>query len=117
MEDELIKQQKRICDKYGAEYCPAPLDLNLGIALRSFDGSTVPINGLRHLPENGTAGWYIWAGEYSSANDFFKPLHIQHLLEDKPYLLKYLGLAPGWRFLVDNDGYEDIWFDAELLKI
>jgi hypothetical protein len=30
--------------------------------------------------------------------------------------MKYLGLAPGWRFLV-APGYKDVWFDAKLLNI
>jgi hypothetical protein len=29
-------------------------------------------------------------------------------------LTKYLGLAPGWRFLI-APGYEDVWFDEILL--
>lgn len=50
-------------------------------------------------------------------NDFFKPLHIRHLIEDRPVVLKYLGLPPGWRFQIDDKGYEDIWFDESILKI
>jgi len=30
--------------------------------------------------------------------------------------MKYLGLAPGWRFLVAPN-YEDVWEDYDLLKI
>jgi hypothetical protein len=29
---------------------------------------------------------------------------------------RYLGLAPGWRFLIGEDGYEDVWFDPDLLQ-
>ena len=28
---------------------------------------------------------------------------------------KYLGLAPGWRFLIAGD-YEDVWFDERLTR-
>ena len=55
----------------------------------------LPVNGLRHWPEGDTSGWYIWAGEYSEDPDFFKPLHIEHLMEWCPWVEKYLGLAPG----------------------
>lgn len=75
----------------------------------------MPINGLRHFPEGNTTGWYIWTGEYSAAPDFFKPMHLFHLQEYYPELLKYLGLPPGNRFLIDDKGYEDVWFDEGLL--
>lgn len=77
----------------------------------------VPINGLRHPPEGDTTGWYIWAGEeLSTATDFFVPLHVVHLDEWCPGAIPYLGLPPGWRFLI-ADGYEDVWFDPSLLDI
>lgn len=64
-----------------------------------------------------TTGWYIWAGEeFSTDPDFFVPLHVKHLNEWCPVVLKYLSLAPGWRFLVTND-YEDVWQDKSLLDI
>jgi len=48
--------------------------------------------------------------------DFFVPLHVEHLDEWCPGAVKYLGLAPGWRFLF-AEGYEDVWEDTELLDI
>ena len=30
--------------------------------------------------------------------------------------LPYLGLAPGWRFLI-APGYEDVWYDEKLLLV
>jgi hypothetical protein len=49
-----------------------------------------------------TSGWYIWAGEGGPSDDpdFFVPLHVEHLAEWCPHITKYLGLPPGWRFLV-----------------
>lgn len=74
-----------------------------------------PLNALRHPPEEGTSGWYIWAGEeLSQASDFFAPLHISHLKEWCPQLLPYLGLPAGWRVLL-APGHEDVWFDENLL--
>ena len=108
--------QGETCQKFGAEYYPSPNFLKVGIALNVRDGIW-PINGLRHLPTGDTTGWYIWAGEeLSESSDFFKPLHVEHLDEWYPQVKKYLGLAPGWRFLITGD-YEDVWFDENLLKI
>ncbi len=75
----------------------------------------LPINGLRHLPAGDTTGWYIWAGDDMAAEyDFFQPLHVQHFQASCPEVTKYLGLAPGWRFLIAGD-FEDVWYDPELL--
>jgi hypothetical protein len=90
--------------------------LKVGISKNVRDGIW-PINGLRHPLEGDTTGWYIWAGEqFSTDPDFFVPLHVEHLKEWCPLVLKYLGLAPGWRFLVAN-GYEDVWQDITLLDV
>ena len=108
-------EQIATCEKYGAKFTPTPLDSNLGFALQT--ENKVPINGLRHPPAGGTNGWYIWGGKELSADpDFFSPLHTQHLLNRKPEIVKYLGLPPGYRFLVAGD-YVDVWFDEALLDV
>jgi len=110
------KSQKEICSKYGAPFVEAPAHLRVGISLNVKDG-IYPINGLRHPIEGSTTGWYIWAGEkFSEAEDFFVPLCVEHLNEWCPEIIKYLGLAPGWRFLI-APGYEDVWEDVSLLNV
>ncbi len=78
----------------------------------------LPINGLGHAPVGDTTGWYLWAGEeLSSDPDFFVPLHLKHLDDWRPGLARYLGLAPGWRFLIDPAAeHEDVWEDPSLLE-
>jgi len=62
-------------------------------------------------------GWYLWrGGEWSDADDFFASLHVEHVGEYLPRIEKYLELPPGHRFLIDDNGYEDVWFDASLLQ-
>jgi hypothetical protein len=73
-----------------------------------------PIHGLRHTPEGNTNGWYVWAGEYSWATDFFSHLQTAHLLENAPEVLKSFGLRRGCRFLLAKD-YANVWFSAALL--
>jgi hypothetical protein len=76
----------------------------------------LPINGLRHRAEGGTSGWYFWLGEESSSDpDFFSPLHAGHLKQQCPEIIKFLGLPPGYRFLIVED-YLDVWFDESLVK-
>jgi hypothetical protein len=108
--------QKGICGKFGANFLECDESLNIGIS-RDFDPRRIPINGLRHPPEGDATGWYVWSSEtFSHASDFFVPLRALHLHERCPEIIKYLGLAPGWRFLI-APGYEDVWFDANLLTV
>jgi hypothetical protein len=108
--------QKEICLNFGADYLRCDDQVKVGIS-RNFDPRQFPINGLRHPPEGDTTGWYIWSGEkFSEEPDFFVPLHANHLSDRCPEIVKYLGLGPGWRFLVAPD-QEDIWFDPNLLKV
>lgn len=107
MNNTIIQQQKKVCDKYGSTYVESPDSLKVGIALNVKSG-LIPINGLRYQPESDTTGWYIWAGEeYSEDLDLWVSLHVE---------LPFLALAPGWRFLIAGE-YEDVWYDESLLEI
>jgi hypothetical protein len=109
--------QQKTCAVHGTTWYPAPAHLKVGVA-RNVRSSIVPVNGLRHPPEKETTGWYIWAGEGdpSPDPDFFVPLHVEHLMDWRPEILKFLGLPPGWRFLTDGV-HEDVWEDPALLDI
>jgi hypothetical protein len=73
-----------------------------------------PLHGLRHPPEGGTTGWYLWTGEWQEDDDFFLPWHVAHALERCPDLRRLLELVPGSRFIYAPD-YLDIWYDESLL--
>ena len=116
IEQYFLEKQKVVCDKYQTDFLASPFDKLIGVALESFDTFKMPINGLRHpIETEQSANWFIWAGDYSDRDDFFKPVHIHHLLQICPKAIMFLGLSPGWRFLFDNE-YEDVWFDPDLLK-
>ncbi|MEI5681373.1 MULTISPECIES: immunity protein Imm33 domain-containing protein [unclassified Mesorhizobium] len=107
--------QRVLCVRFEAQFYGCDLRLKLGVS-RAVRERLRPLNGLRMPPENGTSGWYIWAGEaFSDADDFFVPLHGEHLDEWAPAVLPYLALPPGWRFLIDGS-YEDVWHDEQLLR-
>ena len=108
------KLQRLLCQEHSAEFLAVPRDSKLGFA-SSTDGRS-PANGLRHPAIGDTNGWYIWFGqEFSTEPDFFVPLHTAHVYEAHPELIRLLGLAPGYRFLLAGT-YLDVWFDPMLLK-
>jgi hypothetical protein len=39
----------------------------------------------------------------------------EHVVSESAQFVAYLGLAPGWRFMIGEGGYEDVWFDESLL--
>lgn len=110
--------QQDICQEYGSKWIVADLDSIVGVA-DNVDGNVLPINGLRHPPTSGTTGWYIWAGEVlSESDDFFKPVHLRHVVSIVPEIEKYLGLEAGWRFLIDpSKNFVDVWYDKSLLNL
>ena len=115
-DEEIFRAQQEVCHRFRVDHFPAASTETLGIALNVRNG-LVPLNGLRHPPDRGTCGWFVWAGEtFSEAEDFFEPLHVAHVPEWAPAILPYLGLPPGWRFLI-APGYEDVWFDDALLDV
>lgn len=106
-----IDRQKEICKKYDSKWNPINKKLKVWIG-SNLDSD--PIHGLRLSQEKGTTGWYIWTGEYSESDKFFKPNRAEHLLQIRPDLIRYLGLDVGYRFLIDKTGYEDVWYDEEI---
>lgn len=109
-------QQEEVCKRFNAGFREANPDEIVGVA-DNIKSSQVPLNGLRHSTSEGTTGWFIWSGgEPSKDPRFFKPMHLKHLIELRPEVLPYLGLAPGWRFLIDpTKNHEDVWFDQSLI--
>jgi hypothetical protein len=104
-----------LCKRLGVAAERPTAGSKLGIALSTLGQQ--PVNGLRHRATETTCGWYIWCGqELSPAYDFFMPLHAEHVQEHLPEVLPYLALPPGYRFQIDGDGWEDVWYDETLLQ-
>lgn len=102
-------------ERFGCEArSPLPLE-KLGISRNTRDGIW-PLNGLRHPVAGATCGWYVWAGDQLPEDeDFFRPVHVEHVAEWSPAAVKYLARPPGWRFLI-APGYEDVWYDSTLVE-
>jgi len=112
MDDEYDDYESN--EKRGAEFLAAPPTTKVGIAIATL--GLVPINAMRLKPTGDTNGWYFYCGkQFSSAPDFFQPLHTRHLITRLHQVLDFLGLPPGYRFLLAGD-YIDVWTDNSLLS-
>lgn len=100
------ESHQQVCARYGLT--PHPPEEVVAIALNTLHKS--PIYGSRvQLPEGGTVSWFIHCGEHSPASGFYQTLHTSHLVDELPQVLKYLFLPAGSRFIIDREGYEDVW--------
>lgn len=101
-------QQNEICSKYSI--LPQLPDDHVAVALGRLGLN--PIYGTRiKLPENGTISWFFYCGEHSEVDDFYQAIHTQHLQQELPEVIKYLYLPEGSKFIIDREGYEDVWFE------
>jgi hypothetical protein len=105
-----------VCERFGVDPDPSLDGERVGISPNVLT-DLLPLNALRHQRENGTCGWYIWAGEELPDDPgFFVALHVEHLAEWCPSIVPYLALPPGYRVLLAPD-FEDVWFDGALLNV
>jgi hypothetical protein len=112
----IFDEQRKICIRNGSPFSPVDFSLTVGVSKDLMSGA-MPINGLRHPPDIGTTGWFLWSGtELNSNQNYFVPTHLYHLLASGKLFLPYLALAPGWRFLTDGIS-EDVWYDQKLLNV
>jgi hypothetical protein len=111
---EAVRLQTLLCRRYGKPFVASEPESIVGFALKTL--GKAPINGLRYPALGNSNGWHIWLGEFSSASDFFSPVHTSHLFEQLPEVVEFLGLSPGHRFLLAPN-YVDVWYDENLLNL
>lgn len=117
MHDSILFIQMQLTARFAAVPTPPLQGVKVGVSKNVRSPDVNPLNGLRHSAAAGTSGWFIWRGEdLGTADDFFDPLHVEHLTTWCPEAVPYLALPAGWRFLL-APGYEDVWFDESLLNI
>jgi hypothetical protein len=90
----------------------------IGIAL-SQPRHLVPLKAVRHRAVANSNGWFVWRGPTDAQDepdDFFSPIHVEHLDDHAPELAPYLALPPGWGVVL-APGYEDVWYDESFLNV
>lgn len=84
----------------------------VAISKEIYDGSEV--NGVRYQAPDHMTGWYLTSNNYNGDVKSLFVDHLYHLLKIRPELGKFLALPPGYRFFIDDLGY-DIWLDESVV--
>ena len=108
------EDQRQLCAENQVPWTP-PRGASIVGTAREVGTGVWPINGLRLPVEGSACGWYLWTGEgeMDQSPDYFEPVHVEHLYDRCREVLPYLGLPPGWRFLI-APGHSDVWKDPAL---
>ena len=108
---ELIAEQKLLCEEVGSAYVEVSGDDVVAVAVHTLKQD--PIVGIRKKPETAeNISWYIYGGEPSS-EDAFETMTVRELQDIAPEVLPYLALEIGYRFMIDADDYEDVWKEGD----
>lgn len=106
--EELIAEQKLLCDEFDSAYVKVNGDDVVAIAVHTLNQE--PIVGIRKKPETDEKiAWFIYGGELGEGEDFFETMTVRELQDILPEALPYLALAEGFRFMIDREDYEDVW--------
>ena len=111
MDQELIEEQKLVCEEFGSAYRPVKETDVVAVALHTLNKE--PIVGLRKLPDENSVSWFIYGGELGDGEEFFEIITVKVLEKEFPDALPYLALDTGYRFMIDADDYEDVWKEGD----
>lgn len=101
---------EEICLRHASKYCPLHEDTMVAFAATTIGQN--PIYGVRLEADAGKIEWFIWCGEHNERVDFYAPYHARHMRELFPIVIPYLSLEPGYKFIIDDAGYEDVWRES-----
>uniref|UniRef100_UPI00406D35E3 immunity protein Imm33 domain-containing protein n=1 Tax=Acinetobacter sp. D009 TaxID=3138069 RepID=UPI00406D35E3 len=114
--NSVIDAQKCNCMKFNSKFVQPSKNEMVAVALDSL--GKIPNTGIRNVLEEGeNISWFFYCGEFSEDDDFFKPIHISHLENYLPEVIPYLALEEGFRFVIDKQGYEDVWKEEYRLNL
>ncbi|KVK86135.1 hypothetical protein WT01_14880 [Burkholderia cepacia] len=81
-----------------------------------------PLHGERVVLSKGEKiSWYFFCGGTAEQSRQFKPVHVAHLADVLPEVVRFLKMPPGSGFMIDSAGHEEIWVERdggiEVMKI
>lgn len=119
----IAPSQAEVCARYGVRpERPSPSSLVRCLVGRTVAEGVWPLYGARWppTPQRWDCGWAIWAThadmDEALEADGFDAVAITDLEVRSQTAWRYLALPPGWAFVLDREGVEDVYQDPELLE-
>jgi len=100
--EEILLQQKNVCQHYKVNFCPIKTNQLVVISEGVYEG--LPIEGIRYPSPEHMSGWWLITDQYDDNIQSLKTVHFQHILDTRLDIVNYMALPFGFRFTV---GYQD----------
>lgn len=105
----IFKEQLEICNRMKTN-CQPPMPHQLVVISDGvYEG--LPVEGVRYPSPEHMSGWWLYTEKYNGDIKTLQNVHVSHLIEKRPDLVKYLGLPSRFRF-VENTS--QIWLDESI---
>lgn len=72
------------------------------------------INAVRYPSPGHMTGWWLTTDLYDGNINSLETIHYYHFAFQRPDIIKYLALPPGFRFFSGNQS--EVWFDKDALS-
>jgi len=110
-----MEAQQEVCARNGVVHVAVPQHAHVNVTSKLLEGTHF-VYGLRLAPTDDRTGWFFWTEELFPPLPRFSAIQVAEFEERWPEVIKFLGLPPGWRFVVDGYGYEREWEDRSFLN-
>jgi hypothetical protein len=116
MNEVTTTEQLELCKQHNVKPLIPTIDQMVVISEGVFEGDLT--EGTRYPSPNHMSGWWITTDRYNGDSTSLRTEHLQHIVEKRSDLLKYLALPYGFRFF--QRGYkentEHVWFDQKVVE-
>jgi hypothetical protein len=105
--------QTEVCRAAGVPFSP-PFLSQLVVVSDDLDDVEAPIDGVRYDSPGAMSGWWITENGYTGPASDLKTVHLYHLTQRRPDLIKFLALPFGYRFQQpENRAFPDPFEDED----
>ncbi|WP_251962128.1 hypothetical protein [Pseudomonas sp. Marseille-Q5299] len=106
---KLWHAQHEVCRKLAATYTPPRFEQLVVVSAGVLEGEAT--EGVRYPSPDHMSGWWLSTDRYDGNLESLQTLHLQHVVNKRPDLVKYLALPFGYRFYGPTDQY---WQDEKI---
>ncbi|MDM5450969.1 immunity protein Imm33 domain-containing protein [Peribacillus simplex] len=111
------EEQLYICEELDADFEPPTADKTVMLSKNILEEDGI-IQGVRYFGEAQSSGWLLYRDEEDLDEEKERnliTLRLHELTAKKSDLVCFFGLPSGYRFIIEDDGY-DAWCDENIVE-